>query len=225
MRIIPAWVWKKYARLERLPAADIDATASAKASRARRSSDVRGPPAAGFCQEGWYRFAYPDADRAIRRGDFGSCIDHYRHVARTHAYSPSPLFDEVWYRRRYPEAARAVQSGEAQSGLDHYLSAGASLGFLPCPYFDADWYAAVNPDLTEGTWSATSSSLFAHFVLLVLHTAQLFVHDALLPHEFLRDGFNPFGQVFARFLELPLPDTAKRAILWDNCARYYGLAE
>ena len=27
-----------------------------------------------------------------------------------------------------------------------------------------------------------------------------------------------------RFLELPLPDTAKRAILWDNCARYYGLA-
>ena len=27
-----------------------------------------------------------------------------------------------------------------------------------------------------------------------------------------------------RFLELPLPDDAKRAILWDNCARYYGLA-
>ena len=27
-----------------------------------------------------------------------------------------------------------------------------------------------------------------------------------------------------RFLELPLPDAAKRAILWDNCARYYGLA-
>jgi predicted TIM-barrel fold metal-dependent hydrolase len=27
----------------------------------------------------------------------------------------------------------------------------------------------------------------------------------------------------ARFLELPLPDDAKRAILWDNCARYYGL--
>ena len=27
----------------------------------------------------------------------------------------------------------------------------------------------------------------------------------------------------ARFLELPLPDAAKRAILWDNCARYYGL--
>ena len=26
-----------------------------------------------------------------------------------------------------------------------------------------------------------------------------------------------------RFLELPLPDAAKRAILWDNCARYYGL--
>jgi predicted TIM-barrel fold metal-dependent hydrolase len=28
----------------------------------------------------------------------------------------------------------------------------------------------------------------------------------------------------ARFLELPQPDAAKRAILWDNCARYYGLA-
>jgi predicted TIM-barrel fold metal-dependent hydrolase len=28
----------------------------------------------------------------------------------------------------------------------------------------------------------------------------------------------------AQFLELPLPDAAKRAILWDNCARYYGLA-
>jgi predicted TIM-barrel fold metal-dependent hydrolase len=26
-----------------------------------------------------------------------------------------------------------------------------------------------------------------------------------------------------RFLELPLTDAAKRAILWDNCARYYGL--
>ena len=28
----------------------------------------------------------------------------------------------------------------------------------------------------------------------------------------------------SRFLELPLPDAAKRAILWDNCARYYGIA-
>jgi len=27
-----------------------------------------------------------------------------------------------------------------------------------------------------------------------------------------------------RFLELPVPAAAKRAILWDNCARYYGLA-
>jgi len=27
----------------------------------------------------------------------------------------------------------------------------------------------------------------------------------------------------ARFLELPLPDAAKRAILWDNCARDYML--
>jgi len=26
-----------------------------------------------------------------------------------------------------------------------------------------------------------------------------------------------------RFLELSLPDPAKRAILWENCARYYGL--
>src|ERR1051326_3274361 len=26
-----------------------------------------------------------------------------------------------------------------------------------------------------------------------------------------------------RFLELPLPDDAKRAILWDNCSRYYAL--
>ena len=26
-----------------------------------------------------------------------------------------------------------------------------------------------------------------------------------------------------RFLELPLPDDARRAILWDNCARYYGI--
>jgi predicted TIM-barrel fold metal-dependent hydrolase len=27
-----------------------------------------------------------------------------------------------------------------------------------------------------------------------------------------------------RFLELPISDDAKRAILWDNTARYYGLA-
>jgi predicted TIM-barrel fold metal-dependent hydrolase len=27
----------------------------------------------------------------------------------------------------------------------------------------------------------------------------------------------------ARFLALSLPDDAKRAILWDNTARYYGL--
>jgi uncharacterized protein len=27
----------------------------------------------------------------------------------------------------------------------------------------------------------------------------------------------------ARFLELPLPDAAKRTILWDNCARYYSV--
>ena len=27
----------------------------------------------------------------------------------------------------------------------------------------------------------------------------------------------------ARFLELPISDAAKRAILWDNTARYYGL--
>jgi len=32
-----------------------------------------------------------------------------------------------------------------------------------------------------------------------------------------------YPHAVARFLELPLPDAAKRAILWDNCARYYGL--
>jgi uncharacterized protein len=33
-----------------------------------------------------------------------------------------------------------------------------------------------------------------------------------------------YPRAVERFLELlPLPDTAKRAILWDNCARYYGL--
>jgi len=32
-----------------------------------------------------------------------------------------------------------------------------------------------------------------------------------------------YPRAVARFLELPLPDAAKRAILWDNCARYYGL--
>ena|SRR5438445_8755682 len=32
-----------------------------------------------------------------------------------------------------------------------------------------------------------------------------------------------YPRAVARFLELPLPDAAKRAILWNNCARYYGL--
>jgi hypothetical protein len=32
-----------------------------------------------------------------------------------------------------------------------------------------------------------------------------------------------YPRAVARFLKLPPPDAAKRAILWDNCARYYGL--
>jgi predicted TIM-barrel fold metal-dependent hydrolase len=32
-----------------------------------------------------------------------------------------------------------------------------------------------------------------------------------------------YPRAVARFLELPLPDAAKRAILRDNCARCYGL--
>ena len=32
-----------------------------------------------------------------------------------------------------------------------------------------------------------------------------------------------YPRAVARFLELPVPNAAKRAILWDNCARYYGL--
>ncbi|MBN1207781.1 MAG: amidohydrolase [Myxococcaceae bacterium] len=34
-----------------------------------------------------------------------------------------------------------------------------------------------------------------------------------------------YPRAVERFLEIPLPESAKRKLLWENCARFYGLAE
>jgi predicted TIM-barrel fold metal-dependent hydrolase len=34
-----------------------------------------------------------------------------------------------------------------------------------------------------------------------------------------------YPRAVERFLEIPLPESAKRKVLWENCARFYGLAE
>ena len=36
-------------------------------------------------------------------------------------------------------------------------------------------------------------------------------------------GDSKYPEAVENFLKLPLPDDQKRKILWDNCARFYGV--
>ncbi|HEX4334767.1 MAG TPA: glycosyltransferase [Polyangiaceae bacterium] len=166
MSLLPSWLLKKtYER--------IGATSGTNGKRRLGSFDgarhaiarLVTSPASSFFREDWYRATYPDAERAVRRGEFPSYLEHYRQTARSLACSPSPLFDEAWYRRRHADVGHAVQIGEVSSGLDHYLTVGAKLGYVPCPFFDSQWYAKVNSDLADDPWSDPLTTPFSHFVL------------------------------------------------------------
>jgi predicted TIM-barrel fold metal-dependent hydrolase len=78
----------------------------------------------------------------------------------------------------------------------------------PSAYFHRQCYASVEPDETP-----------ARYVVEELGAERL-VFSTDYPH-----GDARYPRAVESFLELPLPDDAKRKILWDNCARFYHVTE
>jgi predicted TIM-barrel fold metal-dependent hydrolase len=86
-------------------------------------------------------------------------------------------------------------------GCEHQLS------MLPSEYFRRQCYIALDVDEEPA--------------VDVIHKmgAQYFVVSSDYPHS---DG--AFPEAIQQFLALPLNDEQRRMILWDNCARLYGIA-
>ncbi|MDE0028189.1 MAG: amidohydrolase family protein, partial [Deltaproteobacteria bacterium] len=53
-------------------------------------------------------------------------------------------------------------------------------------------------------------------------TIEEFGYDQLVFSTDYPHGDSRYPHAVDEFLELDLPDDAKRKILWDNCARFYG---
>jgi len=78
----------------------------------------------------------------------------------------------------------------------------------PSEYFRRQCWVSVEPD--EGP---------ARYMIEEFGADQM-VFSTDYPH-----GDSQYPEAVNRFLALPLPDDAKRKILWDNCARFYGILQ
>jgi predicted TIM-barrel fold metal-dependent hydrolase len=82
------------------------------------------------------------------------------------------------------------------------------LEMAPSEYFRRQCYVSVEPDEEP-----------ARYMVEEFGSDQL-VFSTDYPH-----GDSRYPHATEKFLELPLTDDEKRKILWDNCARFYGVAE
>jgi predicted TIM-barrel fold metal-dependent hydrolase len=78
----------------------------------------------------------------------------------------------------------------------------------PSAYFKRQCYVSIEPDETPAR------------ALIEAYGADQIVFSTDYPH-----GDSRYPGAVDAFLELPLSDEDKRKILWDNCARFYALAD
>jgi uncharacterized protein len=78
----------------------------------------------------------------------------------------------------------------------------------PSEYFKRQCFISIEPDETPAR-----------------HTIDDFGCDQLVFSTDYPHGDSRYPEAVESFLKLPLSDTDKRKILWDNCARFYGLTE
>jgi hypothetical protein len=92
----------------------------------------RPEPFVSMFDETFYLRTYNDVDAAVRRGGFGSGLDHY--VRRGFQEGRNAFaFDQLWYSRAYPSAALEVGEGEYADLRHHYVEVGATRGYKPLP--------------------------------------------------------------------------------------------
>ncbi len=84
----------------------------------------------------------------------------------------------------------------------------SELTMAPSEYFKRQCVASVEPDETP-----------ARYTIDFLGSDNL-VYSTDYPH-----GDSRYPHATESFLKLPLSDADKRKILWDNCARFYGVSE
>lgn len=82
------------------------------------------------------------------------------------------------------------------------------LDMKPSEYFRRQCLVSVEPDETP-----------------VAHVIADFGADQLVYSTDYPHGDSRYPRATESFLELPITDDDKRKILWDNCARFYGVAE
>jgi predicted TIM-barrel fold metal-dependent hydrolase len=78
----------------------------------------------------------------------------------------------------------------------------------PSEYFKRQCFISIEPDETPAR-----------------HTIDDFGCDQLVFSTDYPHGDSRYPEAVESFLKLPLSDADKRKILWDNCARFYGVTE
>jgi uncharacterized protein len=82
------------------------------------------------------------------------------------------------------------------------------LTMAPSEYFKRQCFISIEPDEMPAR-----------------HTLDDFGCDQLVFSTDYPHGDSRYPEAVENFLKLPLSDTDKRKILWDNCARFYGVTE
>ena len=80
----------------------------------------------------WYRTRYPDADRAIQRGEYPSAAAHFAAVGYFQNFLPVEIdVEEAWYSARYPDVELGITSGKFANARHHFETVGYREGRVP----------------------------------------------------------------------------------------------
>jgi Calpain family cysteine protease/Bacterial pre-peptidase C-terminal domain len=112
--------------------------------------------------EGIYRAANPDVDKAVMAGVFRSGLEHFQASGQFEGRKFSASFDSSYYLAQNPDLA-AVPSKGKFSSIEHFLQQGQFEGRNPNPLFNTEYYLNTYSDIAAAV-KAKQVTAFEHFL-------------------------------------------------------------
>ena len=116
----------------------------------------------------WYREHYPEAARAVGRGQYRSLLEHYLRNDRPTEFDPSPWFSETHYLAENPGLAESIGPDGFRNGFAHFLAFGLHEGRSPHPELDLAWHAGPC-DVAADIAAQRAQNAFAHWITIGYH--------------------------------------------------------
>jgi GT2 family glycosyltransferase/glycosyltransferase involved in cell wall biosynthesis len=128
-------------------------------------SDVAEPKTTIYFDPDWYKASYPQAARAVARGEWRSALHHYLCNRTPELFDPRPEFSEAFYRIHNRDVAKALSEGRYDGrAYWHFLYNGARELRAPNARIDLRYYRDQHAEVGQAIAAGSAPNAFAHLL-------------------------------------------------------------